>query len=244
MKNILLTICFDGADFHGFQFQKNNRSVQEELQKALKRLTGENIVVYGCGRTDSKVHANMFYLNFYTSSTIPPEKFKAALPQHMTNEIYVIESKQVPNGFNARFDAVKKEYIYKILNTKGRLPFYNRYALFYPHKIDIELLNRACQSFIGKKNFAAFMAKGSQITDPVRIIYEAEVTREDDFVIFRVSGNGFLYNMVRIMTGTLLYVNEGKLNLEELDDLIKSKDRTKLGKTLPPQGLYLNKVFY
>jgi len=241
----LFKIAFDGAAFHGWQQQENAVSVQGELKKAWKSLTGEEPNIIGCSRTDAGVHANEYYFNVRTDSTIPAESFPVALSSSkLPKEISVYSCEEVVFDFNARFDCVKKEYEYVIENTLVPSPFMFKRAFNYKYKIDVDLMNKAAQNFIGTHDFSAFCAADAQVKSKVRTIYSASVFRDGDLVKFRVCGNGFLYNMVRIMAGTLLYVNNGRIKAEEIPDIIKSCDRTKAGITAVPDGLYLNKVYY
>lgn len=245
MRNLLFCICFDGSSFHGWQIQNNLRTVQGELKKAFFELTGEDVVINGCSRTDSGVHAKEYYFNVKTESTIPAESFPAALSTKLTPEILVASAKEVPLDFNAQFNCESKEYEYVFLNSKNLSPFmYKKVCHYKFRELDVELLNEACQHFVGEHDFSAFCASGATVTTKVRTIYSASVHREGENVIFRVRGNGFLYNMVRIMAGTLLYVAEGKISSDDIPVIIESKDRTKAGITAIPDGLYLNKVFY
>ncbi len=245
MRNLLFKIAFDGAAFHGWQQQENAVSVQGELKKAWEGLTGEKPNIIGCSRTDAGVHANEFYFNVRTASTIPAESFAVALASaKLPKEISIYSCVEVDYDFNARFDCVKKEYEYIIENTPVPSPFMFKRAFNYKYKIDVDLMNKAAQSFVGTHDFSAFCAAGAQVKSKVRTIYSARVFRDGDLVKFRVCGNGFLYNMVRIMAGTLLYVNNGRIEAEEISTIIKNGDRTKAGITAIPDGLYLNKVYY
>lgn len=245
MRNLLFKIAFDGAAFHGWQQQDNAITVQGELKSAFKRLTGEDVNIIGCSRTDAGVHANEFYFNVRTESNIPIESFPVALmSSKLPGEISIYSCEEVCYDFNARFDCFKKEYEYVIENTKIPSPFYYKRAMNYKYDIDVELMNKAAKCFIGTYDFSAFCAANAQVKSKIRTIYDASVFRDGDLVKFRVQGNGFLYNMVRIMTGTLLYVNMGKISCDEIPLIIESKDRTQAGITAIPDGLYLNKVFY
>lgn len=245
MRNLLFKIAFVGSGFHGWQQQDNATSVQGELKAAFFRLTGEDVNIIGCSRTDAGVHANEYFFNVKTESAIPCESFPVALSSaKLPGEISIISCKEVSGDFNARFDSTKKEYIYVFENTPVPSPFNYKRACHYKYPMDAELMNDACKHFIGEYDFSAFCASGAQVVSKVRRIYSASVEREGDFVIFRVCGNGFLYNMVRIMAGTLLYVNMGKIKKEEIPDIIKSKNRAKAGITAIPDGLYLNKVYF
>lgn len=245
MRNLLFKIAFQGAAFHGWQQQENAITVQGELKSAFKRLTGENVNIIGCSRTDAGVHANEYFFNVRTEATIPVESFPVALMSaKFPGEISVYSCKEVDFDFNARFDCEKKEYEYVIENTKTPSPFYYKRAMNYKYDVDVELMNKAAKHFIGTFDFSAFCAADAQVKSKVRTIYDASVFRDGDLIKFRVQGNGFLYNMVRIMVGTLLYVNNGKIKCDDIPSIIESKDRTKAGITAIPDGLYLNKVFY
>lgn len=245
MRNLLFKISFDGSLFHGWQIQSDLRTVQGELKTAFYELTGENVVINGCSRTDAGVHAKEYCFNVKTNSTIPCDSFPVALSTKLTPEILVISCCEVAEDFNAQFNAVSKEYEYIFLNTKDLSPFMYKKVCHYKYKkLDIDILNKACQSFVGEHDFSAFCASGATVQSKVRTIYSADVRRENDLVIFRVRGNGFLYNMVRIMAGTLLYVAEGKIECEKIKEIIESGDRKNAGITAIPDGLYLNKVFY
>lgn len=245
MRNLLFKIAFDGAAFHGWQQQENAVTVQGELKKAWESLTGEIPNIIGCSRTDAGVHANEYYFNVRTESSIPVESFPIALSSSkLPNEISIYSCQEVDYDFNARFDCVKKEYEYVIENTQIPSPFLYKRAFNHKYKIDVDIMNEAAQHFVGTYDFSAFCAADAQVKSKVRTIYSASVTRDGDLVKFRVCGNGFLYNMVRIMAGTLIYVNNGRIKSDEIPEIIKSFDRTKAGITAIPDGLYLNKVYY
>lgn len=245
MRNLLFKASFDGAAFHGWQQQDNAVTVQGEIKKAWQRLTGETPNIIGCSRTDAGVHAKEYFFNVKTESTIPTESFPIALmSSKLPGEISVVSCKEVGLDFNARFDCLKKEYVYIFENTAVPSPFNYRRTMHHKYRMDVELMNSAAQSFIGEYDFSAFCAAGAEVLSKVRTIYSASVERQGDFVVFKVCGNGFLYNMVRIMAGTLLYVSNGKIKAEEIPEIIKKKDRTLAGITAPPDGLYLNKVYF
>jgi tRNA pseudouridine38-40 synthase len=245
MRNLLFKASFEGSSFHGWQQQDNAVSVQGELKKAFKRLTGEEPNIIGCSRTDAGVHANEYYFNVKTASTIPCESFPVALMSaKLPGEISIYSCAEVTEDFNARFDSVKKEYVYVFENTTVPSPFKYKRAYNYKYPMNVELMNEAAAHFVGEYDFSAFCAAGAQVKSKVRTIYSASVERDGDNVVFRVCGNGFLYNMVRIMAGTLLYVCCGKIKPEEIPQIIESKDRTRAGITAPPDGLYLNKVYF
>lgn len=244
MRNLRLCLSFDGTNYHGWQSQKNAHTVQDELNKAIKTIVNEDINVIGCGRTDTNVHANEYYCNFTTENNIKCSKLVLALNGVLPKDIAIKNCEDVDISFNSRYHCIKKEYIYKIYNGKVRNPFYEKYSLFYPYKLDAALLDKASQCFVGTHNYKGFMSSGSSINNTVRIVFEASVIREGDLVIFKVSANGFLYNMVRIMVGTLIFIARGKILTENLPSLIEEQNRKKLGATAIQKGLFLNRVYY
>ena len=245
MRNLLFKASFEGSSFHGWQQQENAISVQGELKSAFERLTGEEPNIIGCSRTDAGVHANEYYFSVKTDSTIPCDSFPVALMSaKLPGEIAIYSCTEVADEFNARFDSVRKEYVYIFENTKVPSPFNYRRAFNYKYPMNVEQMNEAASHLVGEHDFSAFCAAGAQVKSKVRTIYSASVERQGDKVIFRVCGNGFLYNMVRIMAGTLLYVCNGKIKPDEITEIIESKDRTRAGITAPPDGLYLNKVYF
>lgn len=244
MRNLLLTISFLGTAYHGWQIQKNAVTVQQRLQEALKVVLGKQPEIKGCSRTDTGVHAERFCVSVKTESRIPCDRLPVALNVNLPKDIAAVSCIEVPDDFHARYSAKGKRYVYKILNTPLRNPFYEDLALYFPQPIDEKKLNEACHAYIGTHDFAAFCSSGSSVTDTVRTVFDAKVWREDDIVIFSVSADGFLYNMVRIMAGTLLAVAEGKISEESIPKIINSKKRSYAGITAPPCGLYLKEVFY
>ncbi len=244
MKNYLLQISYNGSSYHGWQVQNNAITVQEKLQDAIETVFGKREDVKGCSRTDSGVHANVFFCNFKSERVIPEEKIPSALNVNLPLDIAVKKCTEVPLDFHARYDCKGKEYVYKIWNASERNPFYNELYYHYKYKIDAEMLDKEAQAFVGEYDFSSFCAAGGSVQDKVREIYSFNVERQGDEVLFSVSGNGFLYNMVRIMVGTLLEISSGKIEKGKISDIIESRNRDMAGFTVPPQGLYLNKVFY
>lgn len=243
-RNIALTLMYDGSHFHGWQMQDNADTVQGCLYKALERILGHKATIYGCSRTDCGVHANIFCCNFRTDKDTPCEKIKVGVNALLPASIAVLSAEEKEDQFNARFDCKGKEYIYKVWNSRVRNPFLIDKALHYPIPIDEKLLDKECKAFIGYHDFSAFCSSGTEVQDKRRTVFDFNVKREGDLVVFSVKGDGFLYNMVRIMVGTLLDINNGKIPADTLKDIIESKDRIRAGITAKPCGLYLNKVFY
>lgn len=244
MRNLLLTISYDGSNYHGWQVQKNAVTVQEVFQNAVKKLFKQNIDIKGCSRTDSGVHANKYCVSFKADTNIPCENIIMALNSYLPDDIAVLNCTDMDIDFHARYNVVKKEYVYIINNSKIRNPFLRNYAFWYRYDIDTDYLNEQAQAFVGTYDYSGFCSANSGVEDTVRTVQSFEVSRKGDMVYFKVSADGFLYNMVRIMVGTLLFVNEGKIKKDELKNVILSKNRKLAGKTAPPQGLYLNDVIY
>lgn len=243
-SNIKLTVRFNGTDFHGWQIQENALTVQECIVKAIERIIGSKVILNGCSRTDSGVHANMFCCNFRTEKTIDCRKFMRGLNAVLPDSVAVYGCEQVDYDFHSRFDCKGKEYIYKIWNSEAKNPFMKNLALHYPYRLDVRMLNEQAADFVGRYDFSAFCSSGTEVDDKTRTVYSCKVVRDGDMVIFSVKGDGFLYNMVRIMVGTLLDINSGKIEKGTVRDIILSKDRKRSGITAKAEGLYLNEVYY
>ncbi len=244
---LLLKISYLGTAYSGWQVQKNRKTVQETLQDAVETAFGKRYPVTGCSRTDSGVHANMFCCTVEfgkTKISVPTEKIPVVLSRLLPDDISVYGACSAADSFHPRYDATGKEYIYLIWNGEVKNPFLTGRAMFYPKPLDADLMNDAARCFLGNHNFASFMSSGSKITDTVRRIDSAKVEREGDKVLFTVAGNGFLYNMVRIMAGTLIEVGSGKITPHDVSDILRACSRKKAGATAPSCGLYLNRVFY
>lgn len=244
MRNLLITIKYDGSAYHGWQVQKNALTVQEVFQNAVEKVFLSRLDVKGCSRTDTGVHANMYCVSLKTDMDIAPYGIIMALNSNLPRDIAVVDCREVDDDFHPRYSCKSKEYIYKIYNGRIRNPFDADYALHYNRLIDAEYLNREAQAFVGKYDYSGFCSANSDVEDTIRDVKSFSVWREGDYVYFKVEADGFLYNMVRIMVGTLLFVNEGKIKEGELKDVILSKDRKRAGKTASPNGLYLNKINY
>lgn len=244
MKNILLKLEYDGYNYCGWQKQINEKTIQGTLEEILKKITKEDIEVIGCSRTDSGVHAIEYVCNFKTHSNIPGDKFKYILNQNLPNDISVIDSEYVDEEFHSRYDCKGKTYIYKICNREFRSAIGRNYVFDYKYKLDIDKMKEAAKYFIGKHDFAAFKNVGSSVKTTIRTITELSIEKDDDIIIFRVTGDGFLYNMVRIVVGTLIDVGIGKRSPEEIKNIIISKNRKNAGASVPAAGLCLYKVFY
>lgn len=241
----LLKLSYLGTAYAGFQVQPNGDTVQGRLCFAAKKLFGVDCAVTGCSRTDSGVHAREYYatLEEIGGADIPPEKLPRAINTYLPKDISVSDARSVEDGFSIRKNVLGKEYEYVILNAAVGDPFYMGRALHYPHLLDVRKMNEAAKYFVGKHDFAAFMASGSDIADTVRTVSECRAERNENIVKIYMSADGFLYNMVRITVGTLIEVSEGKIDPNDIEKIIRSKDRTLAGRTAPPEGLYLGKVF-
>ena len=250
---IFLEISYLGSAYCGYQVQPNGDTVQGRLNAAARELFGFECDVVGCSRTDSGVHANTFCATLSKRGEagiecpISESAIPFALNARLPDDIVVKSAKFVPCEFHPRYDVKKKEYIYKIYANKLPDPFLHGRVWHYPRGIEPEAvtkMNEAAKHFVGRHDFSAFMASGSSVATTEREVFEAEVKKEGDLVVFRVSADGFLYNMVRIMTGTLIGVAEGKYSPDVIPEIITSKDRKRAGQTAPPEGLYLNRVYY
>ncbi len=246
MRNLLVTMMYDGKGYHGWQIQNNALTVQEVFQNALRKVVSTVPDIKGCSRTDSGVHANMYCVSFHTEHTIPCERLTAALNRFLPQSVAVTNVREVADDFHARYSCIGKEYIYKIWNSEIRNPFLDGYALHYWYSLDETLLNRAAQYFIGCHDFTSFCTvdDSRRKGDFRRTVKAASVVRDENMVTISIEADGFLYNMVRIMVGTLLLVAQGKIDPEKIPDIINKLDRSAAGPTAPPQGLYLNRVIY
>ena len=241
----LLSLSYLGTNYHGFQVQPNGDTVQAALGRAAGRLFCVPCAITGCSRTDSGVHANEYLavLEEHSASSIPDEVIPRALNTYLSKDISVFRSVVVADDFSLRRHIAGKEYQYLIWNGEYRNPFYTDRALYYPRKIDLDLIQSVLPHFLGTHDFRAFMASGSDILDTVRTITDIRVERDGDFVKIFVAADGFLYNMVRIIVGTLLEVSEGKIAASAVPSVIAGGNRDCAGRTAPPEGLYLNRVF-
>ena len=244
-RNIAVKISFLGGAYHGFQRQQNALTIQEIIETALEKILGEKSVIFGCSRTDAGVSAKEYVFNFKTANSITAYKLKGALNHFLPDDIAAICCTEVEDGFHARYSAIEKEYKYIVCNTRQKDPFTEGRVFRYGiTKIDADALNNAAQSFVGEHDFSAFCSMHDGAKSHVRNIKSAGVKRCGDDVVFTFRADGFLYNMVRIMVGTLLFVSEGKIAAEDIPAIIESQDRKKAGFTAEPQGLYLNRVIY
>ena len=250
---ILLRISYVGTNYCGYQVQPNGVSIQQKLNEAARALFGFECDIVGCSRTDSGVHANEFCATVSKKGTdelateISVEKIPLAFSAHLPRDICVFDATWVPKDFHARYDVKEKEYIYRFYNRSVRDPFEEGRSCHVPKPMgdgDLIRMQQAAQLLVGTHDFEAYMAQGSKVESTVRTIYRAEIYREGNVICFRVSANGFLYNMVRILAGTLLAVGQGKLEPLDIERITENKDRSMAGSTMPACGLYLNRVVY
>ncbi len=244
MRNILIRLSYNGTAYHGWQVQQNAKTVQETLQDAVEIIFNKRESITGCSRTDSGVHANEYFCTLRTENQIPCNRLVNALNGNLPFDIAVLSCSEVPAEFHPRYDCKEKEYIYKIWNNEIRNPFYLTTHLHYKYNLDNEKLDKVSKAFIGTHDFSSFCAAGGSVEDKVRTVTNFSVERYGDEVIMRVSADGFLYNMVRIMVGTLLDVSSGKIDGDSIHQIIESKKRENAGVTAPAHGLYLNRVVY
>lgn len=244
MRNIKLIIEYDGKDFNGWQKQPNKLNIQGEIEKAIERITGEKVDLMASGRTDAGVHAIGQVANFKTNSNIPIEKIPIALNTNLKKSIIIKSAEEVEERFHSRLNCKRKTYRYIINNSKYGTAIYRNLETHIPMKLNIKKMQEAVKYFEGEHDFKAFKASGTSSKSSVRTIYSAKVIKDNERIAIELTGNGFLYNMVRIIAGTLVEVGLGKIKPEEITGIIESKDRQKAGKTLPPYGLYLVEVNY
>ncbi len=240
----MLRLQYDGTAYHGWQTQANAVTVQEELSKALKKITGERVNPEGCSRTDAGVHAEEFVCNFMTASSVPADRFPYALNANLPSDIVCLGAGEAGGDFHANRSALGKRYIYRILNREFPDAALCRYAWHYRRPLDVRKMREAARAFVGRHDFAGFASSGCTVKTTVREIYSLDVRRENDIIIIDVKGNGFLYNMVRIIAGTLVYVGGGRIDPRDLPDIIESCDRKRAGITAPARGLCLKEVYY
>ncbi len=244
MKRIKLIVAYDGTNYHGWQVQENGITVEEVLNRTISELVQEKICVIGASRTDAGVHALGNVAVFDTESRIPGEKFSFALNQRLPDDIRIQESCEVDADFHPRYANTVKTYEYNILNRRFELPVKRLYSVFNHYPMDIEKMNQAASYLIGEHDFQSFCSANAQVQTTVRTIYALSVTKEQDMIHIRVTGNGFLYNMVRIIAGTLMQVGTGLLEPERVKEILEAKDRKEAGPTAPARGLTLVEIRY
>ena len=244
MRRLLLTLSYDGTRYAGWQWQANAVAVQQRVEEALGALTGETVRVTGASRTDAGVHALGQRAHFDTRSRIPADKLPFALNTHLPPDIRALEAREVPPGFHARFDARGKRYTYRIHNAPHASALFRSLTFHVPQRLDVPLMQNCLQELTGTHDFAAFEASGGTAKTTVRTLYGAQLTRSGPTLWLSVSGDAFLYNMVRIIAGTLVDIGMGRVSRDAFRRAFASGDRLDLGVTAPPHGLELTRVFY
>lgn len=244
MQRYLLKISFDGTDYHGWQVQPNGITVQEKLQSVMLILYGYAPAVTGCSRTDSGVHANEFYCHFDLENPIEPIGIVNGLNSVLPSDIRAIDCTEVKDNFHSRYNALGKNYIYRIDRRKISDPFNSRYSYNYSGKLSVEDMRFFCNTIIGKHDFSGFSCSKRTVTDTVRNVSKCSLTEDGDFLIFSITADGFLYNMVRILVGTCIAVGTGKCDKNIAEKIFQSGDRSLGGATAPAKALFLNKVLY
>lgn len=246
MHKLKCTVSYDGTNFSGSQIQPNKRTIQFEIEKAIKKIhKGKQIRIYASGRTDTGVHAVGQVFHFETDLVIPRNNWKKALNAILPDDIYIKKVENVSLNFHAQFDVIEKEYRYFVLNNKETDVFKRNYSYFYPFAIDMDKIKQACKLFEGTHDFTSFCSARSTVKGTkVRTLYEVSCEKQADEIVFILRGNGFLYNMVRIIVGVLLDVGGGKLSMNDIEEMFRKKDRSAAGKTVPPTGLFLWTVKY
>ena len=243
-RNIALKVMYVGTAYHGWQVQKNAVSVAETLEKALSTVVCHPVKCTGAGRTDAGVHAEVYIANFHTRSSIPTDRIPLAVNTRLPDDIVAVKATEVPEHFNAIGSCLRKEYTYRIYNSRLGNAFYVNRAWFYPKHLDESIMQRAADCFVGTHDFSAVRAVGTEVRSPVRTVHYFNITRTGDLIECRVCANGFLYNMVRAMVGTCVYAAEGKFAPEDVSAILESRNRTAAGPTVPPGGLYMTQLWY
>lgn len=244
MRNLKVIMAYRGTAYHGFQRQENALTVQEVVEKHVSKVLNHKAVINGCSRTDTGVHANNYCFSVLTESKIPVKGFVRGVNGELPDDISILSCEDAPEDFHARFSCKGKEYIYLIHNSESKNPFTTDLAYHYRRPFNAGLVSDAAQRFIGTHDFAAFCSNYDEKQNTVRTIEKFDIEINGETVKMLVKGDGFLYNMIRIMVGTLLTVNEGHMKPEYIDEILGSRKRSLAGRTAQAHGLYLNRVFY
>lgn len=244
IRNIKLIIEYDGTNYSGWQRQSNATCIQEAIEKAIFKITSENVEVFGASRTDKGVHAKAFIANFHTESSIIGSKFKMAINSKLPDDITIINSEEVDLQFHSRYNSKGKTYSYTILNREQKPAILRNYVYHVSKNIDVRAMQEGAKFLIGEHDFQSFRNLGSSAKTTIRTVKDIEIVSENNFIKFYISADGFLYNMARIIVGTLLDVGTGKLLPSDVKLILDSKDRKKAGRAVPGKGLCLEEVFY
>lgn len=244
MRNIKLTIEYDGKEYHGWQKQPNRLNIQGEIEKAIETITGEKVELIGSGRTDSGVHAFAQVANFKIENNFPIEKMAIAINSQLKKSIRIQKAEEVEENFHSRYHCHRKTYAYVIDNSEQGSAIYRNLSYHVPQALDIEAMKKGAEYLIGEHDFSSFKSSGTSNKSSIRTIYKVKVFKERERIVIELTGNGFLYNMVRIISGTLLEIGLKERKPEEMKSILEAKDRQKAGKTLPAHGLFLKNVEY
>ena len=243
MRNIKLTIQYNGKEYCGWQKQSDSLGIQGNIEESIKYITNESVKITGSGRTDAGVHALGQVANFNTECNIPVEKIPNALNSKLPKDIVIINAEEVSLDFHSRYSAKRKRYRYIINNNRYRNPIYSDISYFVKYDLDFNKMEKEAKSLIGTHDFKGFMSSGSSVKDTVRTIYDIHISKQEDLIFIEIEGNGFLYNMVRIIVGTLVDIGRGRID-NSMSSIIESKLRSMAGHTAPAHGLFLKKVDY
>ena len=244
MRNIALKLMYDGTAYHGWQVQKRDVTVAETLEEALSQIVCHPVKLTGCGRTDAGVHAEVYIANFQTTSTIPCERLPLAVNSRLPGDIVVTRASEVPAEFNAIGSCLKKEYTYRIFNSRIRDAFLVNRVWFYPKHLDEMVMHEAASYFVGTHDFAAVRSVGTETRTTIRTVHYFDISRKGNLLECRVCADGFLYNMARAMVGSCVYAAEGKFAPGDIPAILAGRNRTDAGPTAPPQGLYMTGLWY
>ena len=244
MRNIKLTIEYDGTRYYGWQRQPIGNTIQQEVEKAISKVIKEYVEVIGSSRTDSGVHAKGYVANFKTNVKMPAEKFRDAINCKLPRDIVIIKSEEVDLDFHARYSSKGKTYCYTILNREYPCAIDKDYVYYYRWKLNVEEMKKACKYFLGTHDFKAFQTPGGSVKTSIRTISQLHIETNVDKIKIYISADGFLYNMVRIIVGTLILVGSNKIKEDFVKNIIESGVRQNAGKCAPANGLCLEKVFY
>lgn len=244
MRNLKVMAAYRGTNYHGYQIQSNALTIQAVLEKCVSEVLNHPASITGCSRTDTGVHANQFCFNVHTERQISTKGFVRGVNGHLPDDISILSCEDVPEDFHARFDCKGKEYIYKIHCSESKNPFATDLMFHYRRKLNPDAMKKAAGYLVGTHDFASFCADCTNVSTTVRTIYSLDIENYGDTVIVLVKGDGFLYNMIRIIVGTLIDVNEGRISADSIPEILEAKDRLRAGRTAMAHGLYLNRVFY
>lgn len=244
MPNIALILAYNGGAYHGWQSQINAVSVQDTVEKAIFKRTGQRVRLHGCGRTDAGVHAAAYVASYEDCGQVPADRLPFVINSALPPDIRVYNAFCASDDFHARFSCVKKQYTYTIFDGKIANPFYDPFSMFYPRGADHDAMARAAEYFVGEHDFNAFRSLGTEVKSTVRTVYRCLVERSGDFIKIKITADGFLYNMARTMAGSLIAVSEGRLKPEDIGELLVSGRRERAGDTCPARGLMLTSLTY